>query len=223
MTLWTGVWGEGVVAVQDLATLSAAVRNYLIELHQSDPSPPEVVVSDPDPRLRLVRCPLPLETTLAPGSQPTGRTTVAVHCAGSKPWTVYLPGQVRVSEPVLVTTRFLTKGEEITSADVTVERRDTAGLAASYLREPGEAIGKALTRPVQRGSLLLPNYLQVPRVVQRGERVTLMVEIGGLVVRSEGITLGDAGLGERVQVRNESSKRVIEGTVASPGMVRVNP
>ena len=37
----------------------------------------------------------------------------------------------------------------------------------------------------------------------------------------QGTAMADAGIGDRVRVRNLSSDRVVEGVVDSPGVVRV--
>ncbi|HAS50615.1 MAG TPA: flagella basal body P-ring formation protein FlgA, partial [Gammaproteobacteria bacterium] len=57
--------------------------------------------------------------------------------------------------------------------------------------------------------------------VRQGETVTLIAGQSGMQVTSSGIALSDAGIGERVRVRNETSKRVIQGTVVEQGRVEV--
>ena len=47
-----------------------------------------------DSRLRLAACDAPLEAFQPDGGRTLGSTTVGVQCAGSKPWTLYVPVKV---------------------------------------------------------------------------------------------------------------------------------
>ena len=68
---------------------------------------------------------------------------------------------------------------------------------------------------------MTPRVLEAPRLVRRGERVTITARADGIDVRMAGKALMDGTAGERIRVRNINSDRVIEATVASPGMVEV--
>jgi flagella basal body P-ring formation protein FlgA len=67
-----------------------------------------------------------------------------------------------------------------------------------------------------------PHMVEAPRLIQRGQEVTLVVEGTALAVRAKGTALGDAAEGERVQVRNSSSQEVVEGVVRGRGIVAVS-
>ena len=65
------------------------------------------------------------------------------------------------------------------------------------------------------------NQLRYPRVVIRGQQVTLVTGLGGLEVRTQGKALRDAVAGKRVTVVNLNSGRQVEGIALSDGTVRV--
>ena len=50
----------------------------------------------------------------------------------------------------------------------------------------------------------------------------MVAEVGKMEVKMNGMALSDASLGQRIRVKNSSSKRVVEGVVDAPGIVRVN-
>lgn len=177
-------------------------------------------VSQLDARLRLTACSRPLRAFSAPGARATGATTIGVRCEGEKPWTVYVQANVRLFGPVLVASRSLSKGSEVISSDVRIEQRDISGLTGA-LGAPADAVGWIVRRPIDAGAVLTTASLEPARVVKRGDRVILVAGNAGLEVRMAGEALGDGAIGASVQVRNLLSKKVIQGTVAAAGLVRV--
>lgn len=209
--------------LQSHASIQAAARAFLVEhLQRTQGVTPEVEDGRLDPRLQLARCELPLEAFLPPGGRASGNTTVGVRCSGGQPWTLYVPVRVAVSGPVVVVTRPLARGDLIGDGDLQVVERDLGQLPFGYLQDPAEATGKQLLRPLSAGTALTPAMLEAPRLVRRGQQVTLLAIAGSVEVRMTGTALGDAAAGERVRVRNVNSKRIIEGVVTPSGQVQVD-
>jgi flagella basal body P-ring formation protein FlgA len=102
-----------------------------------------------------------------------------------------------------------------------VREQDIAQLNSGYFSAVDELIGMELTRSLQGGMVLNPAMLQRPRLIARGDRVSIEVRSSQLQVRMAGQALADGAAGERIQVRNLSSKRVVEGEVVAPGVVHV--
>ena len=82
-----------------------------------------------------------------------------------------------------------------------------------------DAAGMVLKHPVPAGSVLAARFVEQPNVVKRGQRVRIVARSGGIAVRSAGEALADAAVGQRVRVRNSSSRTIIEGVVAPDGAV----
>jgi len=79
-----------------------------------------------------------------------------------------------------------------------------------------------LRRALQTGTVLTPQMVEPPRLVQRGQRVLLLAETGSVAVRVEAEAMGNGALGDRVRVRNLSSQNIVEGRVLSHGVVGVS-
>ena len=156
------------------------------------------------------------------GSRSSGNSTVGVRCNGVKPWTLYVPVKIAVYREVLVTTRPLVRGEIVTAADLRPERRNLENLRTGYLTDPKQAIGRLVKRSLNAGTALSVSAIAPPRVIKRGEKVTLLIDIPGIQVRATAKALGDGAMGETISVRNTSSRQVVQATVVSPGVVRVN-
>ena len=105
--------------------------------------------------------------------------------------------------------------------DVTLAERDPDRLPQGYVTTPAEVAGMRLRRAVPAGSVVTPAMLVAVPLISSGQQVTL--EAGGddMHIRMAGEALADAGLGQRVRVRNLSSERVVEGIVRSAQVVEV--
>ena len=71
------------------------------------------------------------------------------------------------------------------------------------------------------GAEIAPQAVKAVPAIRRGETVTIVSRQGGMEVSSSGTALSDAELGGRVRIRNESSQRVVEGTVTDQHRVEI--
>lgn len=149
------------------------------------------------------------------------RGVAEVACAGPMAWRLFVPVKVSRLGDTLVLTRPLAAGQTLTADLLRVETRDQAGLAAGALERPEQAIGRVSARALSAGSALLASDLRSPRLVKRGDQVTLIARRGGLEVRSLGRALADAGEAEQVNVENSSSRRQVRGVVNARGEVEI--
>lgn len=182
----------------------------------------EIRVNRLDSRLRLAQCSQALSVQLESPAQPLGRVTTRVRCDGHAPWTVFVPAEVRLYRPVLVTTRPLARLGTVSASDLNIVERDIGQLPHGYLSEPAEAIGKNLTRQVGSDQVLTPRHLQIAAVVSKGDQVVISARSGGVNVRMPGEALSDGAPGQQIQVRNTRSQRVVRARVVGAGQVEVD-
>ncbi len=174
-----------------------------------------------DERLNLAACNGKLDAFLPPGSRATGNLTIGVRCAGPKPWTIYMPAGVKVFGSIVVTRRALPRGVTLHEDDLVVTDVELSTLTAGYIEHVPSAIGKQLKTALGKGATLTPRILEQPRLVRRGERVVISAQGDGMDIRMEGKALADGLQGERIRVQNLGSRRIIEATVTSAGVVQV--
>lgn len=86
---------------------------------------------------------------------------------------------------------------------------------------PEQAIGKEATRWLPAGAVLRTGDVAAPRLVRRGETVSVRVLSGGLTVATSGRALADGRAGESVRVLATATRRTLGGVVDGPGTVRV--
>lgn len=210
-------------AIQPLESIAAAARQQLEALARRNwgddrAAQVEITVQRLDPRLRLPACRAPLAAEMPAAGRPLGSVAVNVRCADPA-WSLFVPGRVSVQRPVVVMAASRPRGALLSESDLAMEHRDLGALPAGYVTDPAELVGKELRRPVQARAVVLPGMARAPELVRRGERVTLQAAAGGIAVHSEGEALNAGALGERVRVRNLSTRRVVEGTVGGDGLV----
>lgn len=175
-----------------------------------------------DPRLRLPKCAAPLAIFSPPGSHSFGNVSVGVRCAGQKPWTIYTSVKTSIFRDVVVLTKPLQRGAAVTPEMVAKKRIQLSKTHQQYFTEYSEVLGKTARRNLSTGTILSMGFLTNPKTIERGQQVTLIAHANGMKIRMLGAALTDGFEGQRIRVRNISSNRIVEGTVVSSGLVKIN-
>ncbi len=207
--------------IQSADSIRSTVTEFVGQQTNHYGSRVRVKVGRIGPRLRLPRCSEPLGAFQPPGSRILGNTTIGVRCNGESPWTIYVPAYVQVIQPVAMSTRPLARGEVITDSDIKMVERDLAALKMGYIIDRKQPVGKVLKRSIGSDTIITPRLIELPRLVRRGEQVTIVAESLGIEIRATGEALADGARGDLIKVRNTTSKKVIEAIVSGPGMVKV--
>ncbi|MDH3748937.1 MAG: flagellar basal body P-ring formation chaperone FlgA [Gammaproteobacteria bacterium] len=174
-----------------------------------------------DARLQLANCSEDLEGFLQNGSTLNSRLAVGVQCTGEKPWKIYVPVRVIVTDTVVATRRALPSGHSLTMDDMVVAERDVSRQTGGYVARPDEILGKRLKQRLPAGRVITPAMLRDEIVIKRGQSVTITAQNGGLSIATAGTALMDGTLNERIRVENSDSGRVLEAIVRSPERVEV--
>lgn len=174
-----------------------------------------------DSRLRLKSCRAPLEAFAPPGARIMGNTTVGVRCVDEGGWTIYVSARVDVFGPVLVARQPLARGAVVQDSDLELVERNLANLPHGYYSDSQPITGMLAKRTIAATTVITPQMLQAPKLIKRGQRVTVIAESGALRIRSVGKALSDGKSGDIVRVRAEGSQRVVDGVVVSQGVIKV--
>jgi flagella basal body P-ring formation protein FlgA len=174
-----------------------------------------------DNRLQLPLCDRPLEAFFLPGQRQSGSLSVGVRCEGGRPWTLYSKVRVKAYRHVVVLKSAVRQGSMLTEADLGLERRDLAELRGKYFTSFDPIINRPVKRTLAAGAVLSPEWLAVPKMIRRGQKVIIQAESSHFAVKMSGQALSDGEAGQRIRVRNDQSARIVEGTVAGPGLVLI--
>jgi len=224
--LWLALLPGLALASLDAEQLRQAVGDYLDQQRQSLLAPygPEARldyrISRLDPRLRLAGCdePLSLDVNSLTNS---GRLNVLVRCSGTSPWSLYVPVELSVWQPVVVAAAPVARGQVLTASALEVVEHDVRRMHRSYWQRPEELVGHVARRVIPAGSPITASQVEAPHAVRRGSSVIIEASQGGLLVKMAGTAQQDGRLGDRIAVRNSQSRRLLEARVIGPDRVRV--
>ena len=135
---------------------------------------------------------------------------------------VQMTGWVDVFESVLCASRSLKKGEILKEGDVILVKRNLSQLPGNLLTDPKEALGLMVKHSIPENASLREGMLEKPPALVKGDKVTILVERGGLRLRALGKALERGRPGEVIKVENTMNKREIYATVMDGSTVRVD-
>ncbi|WP_442482097.1 flagellar basal body P-ring formation chaperone FlgA [Aeoliella sp. SH292] len=151
----------------------------------------------------------------------TGRQTVTLAFETEKgPVEVPLSVEVFDRTPVLVAKRSLIRGQLITAADVAIETpsRDARPSTNQVrIHSLEDALGREAARNVREGEIVTNDMCVAPQVISRNEIVEVVSASGGIVIRRQCKSTGDARLGDVVEVELLDSKQRLVARVMGPG------
>lgn len=122
---------------------------------------------------------------------------------------------------VLVYTHNLMSGDVIAASDLQWSDEAIAGPGAP--RDPDLVIGKSARGPLRAGAAVTARDLVSPKVIHRDEMVSVDFIGEGVSLSLIGKAMGDAAVGDPVEVMNTSSKKVIQAVASAPGHAAIGP
>lgn len=209
-------------AIQSHESIQTTAETFIAEtVLSSHGRSPTARAGSLDSRLRLKKCDEPLEAFQPAGGRSLGNTTVGVRCQGTQPWTLYVPVKVSIHDTVVVAARPLSRGMIVQDQDVKLLEKDLAKIRSGYYKDLSQVIGKQVIRTVSMGAAITTPMVKPQIQIKRGQQISLVARSHGLQVQMSGEALADGASGERIRVRNLSTKKVIEGIVQSATTVQV--
>lgn len=221
LLLLSGWSMSGWAAGSDSAAIRQAVEAYLQEQFGPPGEDLDYRINQLDPRLKLAACDEPLQVGFPPGRRQSGYTTLVTECRGRNGWKIHVPVTIRRFDEVLVAVRNLPRGTRLSADDVRAERREISRLTRGYYRRPAEIAGQVLQRSIRQARVLNPASVASPRLVRRGDEITIIAQAGNLTIHVKGKALMDGTEGKKIRVRNLRSKEELQATVVGPGKVKV--
>lgn len=155
----------------------------------------------------------------APGQSIRAKTTLSLHCPDSPGWRLYLPMTVRQRQAVWVARNNIANGSVLQAEQWQRETRDIASLPASAITRDDLA-GYQTRMTVAAGAVLTEALVTAKTVVRRGQIISVLATQGSIVITASAEALHNAAIGERIQVKNRSSGRVIDAVVINAEQVQ---
>ena len=131
---------------------------------------------------------------------------------------------VRQFARVAVARRRIASGDRLTERNVSLERREITGVRGTCVSAMNELEGKVAERSIAPAQVITRERLrpaEEPIVVQRNQRVFLIVETAALRAVTLGKALSRARRGEIARAKNLRSGREVVGIAVRQGTIRV--
>lgn len=119
-----------------------------------------------------------------------------------------------------VLVRQIQRGDLLTERDFAPEEVSAGQARGAVSAE--QAAGLEAARTLRSGSPVRARDLAEPRLVRRGQPVTIILRSGALSISATGRALADGALGDPVRVFSEATNQTLDGVVESSGRVRIS-
>jgi flagella basal body P-ring formation protein FlgA len=154
-----------------------------------------------------------------PYGQVTGRARLQMRNGQQRQ--IFVTATVDVQVPVWVTTQRIARNESLNSMNLSVEHRPMGRIPANAIRADQSIEDLVSARPLSPGRVLTDRTATTPVLVQRGEDVSVVVQVGNVMIRTHGEALQSGRQGDRVSIRLNSSRRTLRGRVDGSNRVRI--
>jgi flagella basal body P-ring formation protein FlgA len=209
---------------QSLELLQNKIEAYVLnELSTYAEGKVQVSADKMDSRLNLKACAEDKLTIFNPYETPMlHSSTIAAKCLEQdNHWTLYVPIKITVLKTVLVAKHPLMRGKQVNDEDIYQTEMDTQKLKQGYFTNKQELVGLVCKHDIAPDSPFNPYNIELPKLVHKGEQVTIVANDSNLTVSMHGIAINEGVLGETVRIKNLSSKRIIEAQVTGRKNVKV--
>jgi flagella basal body P-ring formation protein FlgA len=122
----------------------------------------------------------------------------------------------------VVPTHEIAQGQVLKAADLAVERRPKGSSTSTTLTAIAQAEGLSSKRALRAGQVIRQADVAKPELVGRGDTVTIVFQVPGIMLTILGKASEPGALGDVISVVNLQSKHAIQATVIGPGRVSVN-
>ncbi|MEI6558994.1 MAG: flagellar basal body P-ring formation chaperone FlgA [Rhodospirillaceae bacterium] len=197
-----------------MAALARRSAGGRLEVEFDNPLLQVVVPSGPMPEITV-------EEVYYNANQNHFSAEAVIGAGGPAPQRVSLAGRARLIVEMPVLNRRINPGEVITRADIGWVEFNANQLSGNLAASEADLVNHTPRRSL---AVNIPVYLyevQAPKVVSRGQMVTMVLRSRNMLLTTQGKATQDGAAGEVIRVINTQSNRSVDATVVSANEVTV--
>ncbi|MCE9679992.1 flagellar basal body P-ring formation protein FlgA [Shewanella sp. AS1] len=205
-----------VSAISDLAIATIQEKLTLPDNARVNISPQSL-----DSRLAIPRCSSPLTAELASDREISRNNTLKISCQSPDlpyPWQIFISVRVDILYPVVVALQPLSPGDIISTDSVKLEYVEQTNLRGQQFDAINQVEGTRVKRRIAPNQAIYNTNLCF---VCKGDIVSIYARTPSFTIKTTGEALSDGNFGDRIQVRNSKSSKMIEANVMGTGEVEV--
>lgn len=206
---------------QSLVSIHMQAESFLLEYPYETPYPARFELSTLDQRLKLKPCDQSLDIRFTRAEKIMGNTSLTLRCHSPVNWQIHLPVRVDIYQDVVVNKTPLVRGQIIDDTNLQFRKENISLLFQGFFRRNDALQRLQAKRNLPANSILNPANLSPRKLVTSGQRVTILLKLKGLQVKSTGLALQSATRGQVIKVRNTQTNKIIEGVVSAEGQITV--
>ena len=145
-----------------------------------------------------------------------------VGAGGRAPQRILVSGQANLMVEMPVLNRRVNPGEMISRADIGWVEFNAAQLAGDIAASEADLIDRTPRRGLGANAPVYLRDIQAPRLVTRGQLVTMVVRTPHMLITAQGKAAQDGTKGEVIRVLNVQSNRTVDATVIGSDQVAVS-
>lgn len=121
-----------------------------------------------------------------------------------------------------VTLKAVGRGHLIAPDDVEAVRRELLNTPIRPLPTVDQITGARALRPIPAGATVLSGFVAARRVIEPGDRVTVVAGSGDVEVSAEFVAADGGRVGDTIRVVNPETRKFLRGRIVRKGLVEVN-
>ena len=191
-----------------------------VEKNISSPAFGKTVVTpaEIDPRIVIKPCETPLALNI-PENRVSRNVNVKISCDDSTPWQFYLPVKVETQIPVLVANQPISKGSILDNSNVTLVYKDQFEVRGESYSDLDAIMGAKAQRTLSHNTPITPRNICV---VCKGDAVEIVAKSDTFMIKTDGIAMKNANIGEQIRVKNARSGKMVIAVVETINKVIIN-
>lgn len=178
----------------------------------------EVSAASIDTRVQLTECLGKLTADIRGAGDVKRNTHVYLQCHEDPSWELFVPVRVRVLKPVVTARDPIARNTLLQAQHLSIEYQDEVLLRGDVFSSTNELVGSRSKRDLRPGQPIRSSQLCV---VCKGDKVSIMAETAGLMLRTDGIAEEDGSFNDSIRVSNLNSGRKISARIIAAGQVQV--
>ena len=206
---------------QSLTSITLQAESFLADYPYTSPYPARFELSNLDKRLNLKACNNTLKVKFTHAQKVMGNTSLTIRCEAPVNWQIHLPVRVDIYDDIALNKSPLLKGQTIDTNSIHYRKKKITNLHQGYFGRLDSLERLQAKRNLASNSILSSANVAPKLLVTSGQRVTILLKINGLEIKSTGLALHSASLGQLVKIKNTQSNKIVEGTVSSEGQVTI--
>ena len=148
---------------------------------------------------------------------PAGRVSISISCP-SPAWRFRASAKVSVWTELVVAKHTLNRGKVLNEQDLVYKSVDLSKYRHTGGTHIDQLLGLTVKREIDKGTVISNRYLEKQYLINKNEHISLQINTATFSANVKAIALEDGQRGEIINVKNLSSKKVVQGRVIAQGV-----